>query len=84
MPQFHYCRRLSDSAWLVEVQDRWPARFNVTKTATARAYISENHDRRGAAPPAFAHIGALGRFADRMKPMFINNRPDFGISGACR
>jgi len=38
-----------------------------TKTASACANVSEDHERSRAMLPAFSHVGAAGGFADRME-----------------
>ena len=46
---------------------RGTTRLYGAKTATAGAYITQNHEGRSTLTPAFADIGALGALAHRIK-----------------
>jgi hypothetical protein len=56
--------------------------LNRTKTAGSGADIPENHNRGGAARPAFAHIGALRTLAHGVKIVCIDNFTSGLVAGA--
>jgi hypothetical protein len=58
--------RFSDAAGLVEIDGFWAPFGHRAKTAAPGAEVSEKHKRSGAMVPAFANVGALCGFANRM------------------
>ena len=80
MAKLHRCNGMADAPWLIQIECRRPARRDVAKTAASRADIAKNHQRCGARRPAFAHVGAFGALANRVKPLLVHELQQPAIS----
>lgn len=71
--EFHQRQRCCDTTWFVEIKRCWFASLDVAKPTRARAGVAQNHDRRGASAPTFAHVGARRFLTHSVKTMLIND-----------
>src|SRR5207244_8172099 len=60
------------------------AGLHVAEPAAARAGVAEDHERRRAALPALADVGAGGLLADRVQALGADQRGDGSVALAAR
>jgi hypothetical protein len=65
--QSQSCGRLCDTHWLIWIRRKRTARRHIAKAAVASADIAEQHERRRAARPTFANVGAGSFLAHSMQ-----------------
>ncbi len=64
--------RFGDALWLIPIDRIGAPRGYRAETAAAGADVPQDHERRRACPPAFAHIRAVAAFANGMEFMRVN------------
>jgi hypothetical protein len=62
----------SHTLWFIPIHWLGAACSDCTEPAASCTDISKDHECSGACAPAFAHIGAVTTFTDRMKLMGID------------
>ena len=67
----HRGNGVTDASGFVEIEGRRPAGGDVAETAAARADVAEDHERRGAGAPAFAHVGTFCGLADGVEVLVV-------------
>ncbi len=84
MFESHFRDGISHAGRFPEVEFGGPAGLNRAEIAGTGADITQNHDRSGAARPAFPDVGALSALAYRMQLIFLHETPRRLIGGAGR
>jgi hypothetical protein len=79
VPQAHPLHRLRDPERLERVVVGRLAGLDVAEAAAARAGVAEDHERRGAALPAFADVRARGLAADRVQALVLDQRAQLAV-----
>ena len=82
--QTHGLHRLGQPRRLLQVNAGRTAGGHRAIVAAAGAYIAQDHERGGAAVPAFADVGAMGLLADRVQLLAPHQRFQFDVPGAAR
>ena len=84
MAQIHRLDGLRHPIGFIPIHRRGAARLDVAERARARAHIAHHQERRRAAPPAFADVGAQRFFADGMQRLHAHQALEFIVGLALR
>ena len=67
----------SEVCGLLRIERIGAAMADIAKRAAPRAFVTHDHERRGALSKAFTDVGATGLFADRVESVFAQDRLNF-------
>ncbi len=78
----HFGDGIGDTGGFAEIEFGGAPGLHGAEGAGTRADVAQDHDGRGAAGPAFTHVGALGGLADGVQVMVVHQLAGFAVAGA--